>query len=79
MRWKNDLIKIWNAGKGDFFLKNQLARILHWAQRDSLSLGIRNARDSGADHPPSPVIKLGLRHPRKKERNIKHCAGVERG
>jgi len=29
--------------KGDFFLENHPAKILHWAPRESLSIGIRNA------------------------------------
>jgi len=29
--------------KEDFFLKNHLAKIIHWAHRESLSRGVRNA------------------------------------
>jgi len=44
--------KTWNPRDNfEFFLKNHPAKILHWAPRESLSLGIRNAkgqrRDSG--------------------------------
>ena len=34
-------------------------KVIPWVQRDS----------SGAHHPLNPVIKLGIRHPRNKEKN----------
>jgi len=60
--------------KGDFVLKNHPAKILHWAPRESLSLGIRNAP---AEYPfyLFSVTQLTLQN--RQERSQVVCSNME--
>ena len=60
--------------KGDLFVKNHPAQILHWAPRESLSLGIRNAP---AEYPfyLFSVTQLTLQF--RQERSQVVCSNME--
>jgi len=61
--------------KGEFFWKNHPAKILHWAPRESLSLGIRNSQGCCCHTGVSPLACLLLRVVPSKILNLERKRG----